>query len=290
MKYGIYYAFWEKEWGGNFTPYVKKVKDLGFDILEVACHSFSREDDQFFKELRQVAEDNGIILTGGYGSEVYHNLSSADESIVNASISNYKDMFRKMDIANIRVLGGGLYSYWPVDYSLPFDKNSDRERSIRNMRKVADIAAEYGITLGMEVLNRFEGYMLNTCKEALHYVEEVDRPNVKIMLDTFHMNIEEDSFAEAIRLAGSRLGHFHVGEANRRPPFEGGRIPWEEIGCALREIGYDGAVVMEPFVRMDGQVGKDIRLWRDISMGSDDSKLDEDARQSVAFLRRVFEP
>ena len=117
MKYGIYYAFWEKEWGGNFTPYVKKVKDLGFDILEVACHSFSREDDQFFKELRQVAEDNGIILTGGYGPEVYHNLSSADESIVNASISNYKDMFRKMDIANIRVLGGGLYSYWPVDYS-----------------------------------------------------------------------------------------------------------------------------------------------------------------------------
>ena len=290
MKHGIYYAYWEQEWAADYKRYVEKGAKLGFDILEIGAAPLPDYSAQEVKELKKCADDNGIQLTAGYGPTFNHNMGSSDPKIREEALEWYKRLFEVMAGLDIHLIGGALYSYWPVDYSLPFDKNSDRERSIRNMRKVADIAAEYGITIGMEVLNRFEGYMLNTCKEALHYVEEVDRPNVKIMLDTFHMNIEEDSFAEAIRLAGSRLGHFHVGEANRRPPFEGGRIPWEEIGCALREIGYDGAVVMEPFVRMDGQVGKDIRLWRDISMGSDDSKLDEDARQSVAFLRRVFEP
>ena len=67
MKYGIYYAYWEKEWGGQFVPYVEKCRRLGFDILEVACGAFHLEEDGFFRELRQAASDNGILLTGGYG-------------------------------------------------------------------------------------------------------------------------------------------------------------------------------------------------------------------------------
>ncbi len=140
----------------------------------------------------------------------------------------------------------------------------------------------------MEVLNRFEGYLLNEAKEGLEYIRAVDRPNVKLMLDTFHMNIEEDSLVEAIRLAGKDLGHFHVGEANRRPPRQG-RMPWKEIGQALKDIGYNGAVVMEPFVTMGGKVGKDIRIWRDISGGATLDQLDADVRQSVQFLRETFD-
>ena len=67
MKYGIYYAYWEKEWGGQFVPYVEKCKRLGFDVLEVACGAFHLEDDRFFRELRAAADANGMILTGGYG-------------------------------------------------------------------------------------------------------------------------------------------------------------------------------------------------------------------------------
>jgi D-psicose/D-tagatose/L-ribulose 3-epimerase len=103
------------------------------------------------------------------------------------------------------------------------------------------------------------------------------------------MNIEEDSIPEAIRMAGKKLGHLHIGEANRRPPHDHGRIPWREIGSALREIGYDGAVVMEPFVRMEGQIGRDIRIWRDMSEGCDDSQLDREVAASLAYLKTVFE-
>ena len=158
---------------------------------------------------------------------------------------------------------------------------------MENVRKVGQIAGECGVDYCLEVLNRFEGYLLNTCAECRRFVEEVDVDAVKIMLDTFHMNIEEDSMVEAILLAGDKLGHFHVGENNRRVPGKGG-FPWYEIGMALRAIGYDKNVVMEPFVKSGGGVGNDIKIWRDLSGGASDAQLDEDAKNSVAYLRYVF--
>jgi D-psicose/D-tagatose/L-ribulose 3-epimerase len=107
------------------------------------------------------------------------------------------------------------------------------------------------------------------------------------MLDTFHMNIEEDSFGQAIRTAGPLLGHFHTGEANRRVPGKG-RLPWREIGDALREIDYRGAVVMEPFVKMGGGIGADIKVFRDLSDNADEAQMDEAARQGLLFSRYVL--
>ena len=130
--------------------------------------------------------------------------------------------------------------------------------------------------------------MINECYECVDYVKAVGKPNVKVMLDTFHMNIEEDSMIDAIHLAGSLLGHFHVGEANRRPPRPGGRIDWAAIGQALKDIDYQGDIVMEPFVTMGGQVGKDISIWRDLSHGASEAELDKDAADSVAYLRSLW--
>lgn len=288
MKYGIYYAYWEKEWGGQFIPYVEKCARLGFDVLEVATGAFYQEQDAFFRELGQAAKDNGMALTGGYGPRPEHNLASKDTAAVEKAFAFYADMFRKMELAGIDRLGGALYSYWPVDFHAPMDKPGDTARSIERMKRLADMAADHGITLNMESLNRFEGYMINECYECVEYVKAVGKPNVKVMLDTFHMNIEEDSIPQAIRLAGDLLGHFHVGEANRRPPRPGGRIDWETIGKTLKEIGYQGDVVMEPFVTMGGQVGKDISIWRDLSHGATEVELDRDAADSVAYLRGLW--
>ena len=288
MKYGIYYAYWEKEWGGDFIPYIPRVKKLGFDILEIALADFPSKSPDYMREMRKTAEAEGIILTGGFGPPPHLDLSSGDPDVVENGFAFWRDTLKKMEIADIHWAGGATYSYWPIDFKKPFDKRADWERSVSNVRKLADIASDHGVTLGMEVLNRFEGYMINDCKEGLAYVDAVDRSNVKLVLDTFHMNIEEDSFGGAIRAAGSKLGHLHVGEGNRRPPFAGGRINWAEIGEALRDIDYTGYVVMEPFERMGGQVGKDISIWRDLSDGATDEELDERAARSVEFLRESW--
>lgn len=223
-----------------------------------------------------------MTLTGGYGPRKEHDLATADNAQAEQTFRFYADMFRKMELAGIDRLGGALYSYWPAHGTPQTDKAADTARSVRRMQRLADLASDHGITLGMEALNRFEGYLINTAQECIDYVRAVDRPNVKVMLDTFHMNIEEDSLTDAIRRSGKLLGHFHVGEANRRCPGPNGRFDWHAIGQALHDVGYTGDVVMEPFVRMGGQVSQDVALWRDLSGGADEEKLDQDAAASFA--------
>lgn len=287
MKYGIYFAYWEKEWNADQKSYISKVKKLGFDILEISCAMLKNISREELVEMRDMARAEGVTLTAGYGPGPSENLASSDEAVVKNAVAFYTDILKKLEILDIHTLGGGIYSYWPVDYTKPIDKEGDWKRSVKNVKTVGKIAQECGVDYCLEVLNRFEGYLLNTCAECRQFVEEVDVPAVKIMLDTFHMNIEEDSMTEAILLAGDRLGHFHVGENNRRLPGKG-NLPWYQIGSALRAIRYDKNVVMEPFVKSGGKVGSDIKIWRDLSMGAATEQLDRDAAASVAFLRNVF--
>ena len=287
MKYGIYYAYWEQQWGGEYLKYVSKVKKLGFDILEISCAGLAEMPAGRIRELAAAASDSGIVLTGGYGPRPGENIASADATVVENAFNFWKRTFDALAGLGIKSVGGGLYSYWPVDFEKPFNKEDDLKRSIANMKKLGGIAAGYNITLGMEALNRFEGYLLNTSAETLAYVKAVGLDNVKVMLDTFHMNIEEDSIIDAIKTAGPFLGHFHIGEANRRPPRAGSHMDWAGIGRTLNEIGYNGSVVMEPFVLQGGQVGKDIKVWRNLAPSSD-AELDEAVRQSVDFVRKTF--
>ena len=289
MQYGIYYAYWERQWGADYLKYVKKVKDLGFDILEISCAGVKDTPKEELEKIAAYAKELGVTLTGGYGPQACENIASTDPAVVENAFAFWKDTFEALKILDIHQVGGGLYSYWPADYSKPIDKEGDWKRSVENMRKLAKIAKEYDITLGMEVLNRHEGYLINTVKECVKYVEEVGMDNVKVMLDTYHMNMEEDDFVEAILTAGDKLGHVHVGENNRKLPGQGHMIPWDKFGEALRKIGYHGTIVMEPFVIHGGQVGQDIRIWRDLKDDCSEANLDREAAESVVFLRGAFE-
>ncbi len=290
MKYGIYYAYWEKEWSADYKKYVDKVASLGFDILEIACGALKDvyTTDEQLSELRKYAEDKGVILTAGHGPLPEENLGSADPEIQKSAVKFFTETLQKLEKLGVKTFGGGLYSYWPVDYSKSIDKKGDLERSIRNMREVAKVAEACDVTMGMEVLNRFEGYLLNTCEEAIAYVDAVGSSHVRVMLDTFHMNIEEDNIGAAIRRAGDKLGHFHMGERNRQVPGKG-TMPWDEIGQALRDINYQGPAVMEPFVVPGGRVGSDIKIWRDVIPDTSEAVLDADAKNSLQFVKHVFE-
>ena len=288
MKYGIYYAYWEKQWGGDYEKYPEKVAKLGFDILEISCAGIADMPDRQIGEINRAAEANGIALGGNYGPRPEEDITSQDPGVVENAFAFWSKTFKVLEKLHIPFVSGALYSYWPVNYSKGVDKAGDRERSVREMKKLAKMASDYGVTLGMEVLNRFEGYILNTAEEAVRYVRDVNEPNVKVMLDTFHMNIEEDSMTGAIYTAGDLLGHLHAGEANRRPPRDGGRFDWRDIGGALRDIGYNGAIVMEPFVMSGGQVGSDIKVWRDLVSDKSDEALDREAAASVKFLRQAI--
>lgn len=287
MKHGIFYAYWEQEWAADYKRYVEKVAKLGFDILEIGAAPLAEYSNQEIKELKQCADDNGIILTAGYGPTFDHNMGISEKSAKEEALEWYKKVFEVLAMLDVHMIGGALYSYWPVDYSKA-DKEEDWKHSVEGIQMLSCAAKPYNINLGMEVLNRFESHILNTAEEGVKFVKEVQADNVKVMLDTFHMNIEEVSMGEAIRCAGKYLGHFHTGECNRMVPGMG-RTPWKEVGDALREIKYEGAAIMEPFVRMGGQVGADIKVWRDISRGADEEKLDQDAKRALEFQRYMLD-
>lgn len=186
--------------------------------------------------MRDLAKDHGIILTAGYGPTADQNLSSPDPNIVKNAKEFFTGLIKQLEKMDIHSIGGGLNSYWPVDYSNPIDKRRDWEIGVHNVREVAKVAQDCGIDYCLECLNRFEGYLLNTAAEGVAFCEEVGLPNVKLLLDTFHMNIEEDSFYDAILRLGSICAGFIRARPTARCPekaeFPGSRsaMRWPKSG------------------------------------------------------------
>jgi D-psicose/D-tagatose/L-ribulose 3-epimerase len=174
------------------------------------------------------------------------------------------------------------------------EKARARDNGLKCLREIIKTAETAGVDYCFEVVNRFEQFILNTSEEAVDFAKEVGSPRAKILLDVYHMNIEEDNIAKAILHAAreGRLGHVHVGESNRRIPGTGDtHIDWNAIGNALVEGGYRGAVVMEPFVLAAAHNAKKICVWRDLSgMGAnvDLARLVRDAETGGAFLRGII--
>jgi D-psicose/D-tagatose/L-ribulose 3-epimerase len=185
------------------------------------------------------------------------------------------------DVLKGAITDAGLSLTYSIGMTADEDKQILTDRAIEGVREAIKAAEDNDVIFCVEVVNRFEQFIMNTAAEGIAFAERVGSPNCKILLDTFHMNIEEDSLGGSILEAGNWLGHFHLGETNRRHPGRG-RIPWPEIFGALRQINYQGAVVMEPFLLPGGEVGRDISVYRDL-LGSAD--LDEEAARSVQFVR-----
>lgn len=234
----------------------------------------------------QVAADLGIEITSNIGPPKDKDIASKDPDVPKAGIEFLTGIMKAMARLDSRVLAGVLYTYWPSEFD-DLDKPAIWAWGVESVKTLGKIAEDLNIDYCLEVVNRFETNILNTSEEGVRFCRDVDCPSVKLLLDTFHMNIEEDNIADALRYGGAYLGHLHVGEGNRKPPGQGS-LPWEEIGQALRDIGYDRGVVMEPFVIMGGKVGEDIKVWRDLSGGAGTEKMDRDIRESLRFLKKHF--
>lgn len=293
MKFGMGYAYWGNTWSCDLKKYecvAKKLSGFGFTMLEVSADHIYHMDEKQLKELDAIGREYGLTLSTNSGPAKPYDLSSPDEAVRKNGLAYLTQVVRNMAVIHSPVLAGAIYSFWPSDF-VESDKEAAWERSIPLIRELGNRAEEFGIDCALEVLNRNETYILTDCAEALEYCRQVGKKNVNLLLDTYHMNIEEDDMCEAVRKAGDMLGHFHVGEANRKLPGMNNTIDWTGLGQALRDIRYEKGVVMEPFLIKGGDVGRDVRVWRDLSGGAsgDEAKLDEYLKTSLAFLKNQFE-
>jgi D-psicose/D-tagatose/L-ribulose 3-epimerase len=277
----MHYGYWTQYWGSEPLQFIKRAQKCGFDILEVNAPKIARMSDAERDVLKGAIADAGISLTYSIGMTADMDLVSEDTATRRKGIAFLQQIARAMKQMGGTVLAGINYSSWPRKLLSGEDKQILTDRAIEGVREAMKAAEDNDVIFCVEVVNRFEQFIMNTAAEGIAFAERVGSPNCKILLDTFHMNIEEDSLGGSIVEAGNWLGHFHLGETNRRPPGRG-RIPWPEIFGALRQINYQGAVVMEPFLLPGGEVGRDISVYRDL-LGSAD--LDEEAARSVQFVR-----
>lgn len=182
------------------------------------------------------------------------------------------------------LFGGPLYAAVGKTRFISEDqKKTERDWCVANLSEAAKFAQEQGIILGLEPLNRFESDMVNTADQALSLIMEVDHPNLKIQLDTFHCNIEEKNIPATIRKIGKDLlCHVQGNESDRGTPGTG-NLDWEGIKSALTDIGYEGAMVIETFGAVSEEIAKATCIWRPLANSSD-----ELAQEGLNFYKELF--
>jgi D-psicose/D-tagatose/L-ribulose 3-epimerase len=153
---------------------------------------------------------------------------------------------------------------------------------VDQLRALADDAANHGVTLCVEPLNRFETSFINLASQAIELVDRVNKPACQIMLDTFHMGIEERSLGEAIRAVGPRLKHVHACENDRGAPGTG-HVPWNDVAQALKDIRYDGPVVIESFTPKVKSIARAAAIWRPLAESPESL-----AFEGGAFLKKLL--
>lgn len=288
-KLGIFVNFWEKNWACDLPKYIRKAGKLGFDVLEFQAQALLDMSKEMMDELKKIAADANVELTYSLGLDAAYDISSADESVRKRGIEYLNRIVERIGYMDGQIISGVSYAGWGCvpRNDLTGNKEPIVQRSIDSMKRIVKKAQDYGVTYCVEVVNRFEGCILNTAEEAVEYVKRVDAPNIGILLDTYHMNIEENSFRDAILTAGDMLKGFHTGDNNRRCPGRG-HIDFDEIFAALAEIGYQGRIVSEPFVVKGGEVGRDIYVWRDLEKAVTEEGLDVEAKYLLAYERNMM--
>lgn len=286
-KLGIFMNFWEKNWDADHKKYIKKAAEIGFDVLEFQAQPLLEMSDDHIRSLRALADDVGIELTYSLGLDRAYDVSSLDETMRKGGVEYLQNIIRKMKVGGGTLLSGVSYAGWGVPDNYLGDKRPYWEQSLKSMREILKVAEECGVTYCVEAVNRFETCLINTAEEALRYVSELDSPNIGVLLDTYHMNIEENNIGDAIRLVGDKLTSFHTGENNRTAPGRG-HLDWDEIFGALSDINYKGRIVSEPFIMEGGEVGRDIHVYRNLIDNPTEARIDEEAAYLLNFEKEML--
>ena len=260
MKFGVNTLIWTANFTDENLPLLPVIKQHGFDGVEVALFNLSN----FAADtIRRGTEANELECT--VCSIIPKGLSLVDEDADTRrrTIALLRDYAKATAEAGSTLLAGPLFT--PVGYLPGHRRTADEwKRAVEGYQSVADTYRTHGVTLAIEPLNRFETYFLNIATDAAALCEEVNHPNIGILFDTFHANIEEKSIADGYRTVAKHLKHVHTCENDRGIPGTG-HVEWTSVFEALAEIRYDGWLTIESFGFALEDISAAAAIWRDIA-------------------------
>jgi D-psicose/D-tagatose/L-ribulose 3-epimerase len=281
-RIGIHSLVWVGAWSPEEAKHaIASSAAAGYDLVELAAlDPWAFDTDLTAGLLGEYDLAAAVSLGLGHDTDV----SSEDPDVVSAGRRLLSQACNLVRDVGGDYLGGVVFSRLGR-YDAPVSERG-RANSVESIQRLADQAAESGITVGLEFCNRYETNVLNTTEQTLVFIEDVGRDNVVAHLDTYHMNIEETSFREPVLAAAraGRLGYVHVGESHRGQ-LGTGSIPWQEFFAALDEVGYGGTITFESFSSavVHPTLSSNLAIWRNLWKDSEDL-----ARGARAFLREQW--
>lgn len=242
MKLGIHAYEWCSTWSNDTLNIIDKVKSLDLDFIEIPLMRLDLFDPLAVKHRLDSLEvtTSTVLLTDSV------DITSFEEVNRKNGVQYLKDCVKASAQAGAKTFSGVIYSkYLKEAKCMPSEQ--EWEFSAASLKEVAKYAADFGVSIGLEPVTRYESYLLNTSEQAVKLTEMIDEQNVFVHLDSYHMNVEEKHFYSAIKAAGSKLAYFHMCE-NDRGIVGTGHVDWDGIFRAFKEIGFDGYLGFEGFV------------------------------------------
>jgi D-psicose/D-tagatose/L-ribulose 3-epimerase len=277
VKLGIHAMAWTAHWNDDSLPLIDRVAGLGLDFIEIPLMDVAEVHPA---PIRTALGAAGIDVVTSTVLGESTDITSPDAAVRAAGLEYLR---RCVDVT--AEMGASQFSgvIYAMHGKRPRERpgRQDWEWSAECLAQVAEHAAGAGITIGLEPVNRYESPLVNTCEQAVELADMIGAPNVKIHLDTYHMNIEEKSWADAVALAGDRLCHFHLCENDRGIPGTG-LVEWEELFAALGKLHYDGYAGLESFVDVSDDMVAGTCVWRDLAPSGDVL-----VAEGTTFLRRL---
>ena len=264
----------------EFSRLAPKVKKMGFDLIEFGIESTSDLD---YGRAAAVVKDNGLAVSVCAAMGPDRDLIHPDAAIRDNGVAYVRHCIEAAETVGAQNVVGPIYSAVGRTWqSTDEERKRDTDLLVDQLEKLSAHAGDHGVTLCVEPLNRFETSFMNLAQQAIEVVDRVGHPACGILLDTFHMNIEERSIGDALRAAGKRVKHVHGCENDRGAPGSG-HVPWNEVRDALKAIDYDGPVVIESFTSKVKTIARAAAIWRSFSPTQD--ALAEDG---LKFLRKLL--
>jgi D-psicose/D-tagatose/L-ribulose 3-epimerase len=272
VRFAVHLFLWTEVFDEAALPLIKKAKEIGYEGVEVPLIHLDPLTPSLLKKAKKELEKNDMGCVGSTGLPLDRDITSSDEATRARGIEYLKRCVEIVSELGSDALTGSLYAAWGKTGKARTEE--EWQNSITALKEVCRYAKNYGVTLAFEPLNRYSTSFLNTAADAIKLVKEIGEPNAKIHLDTYHMNIEEKSFYNAIKEVNGLLYHMQCIENDRGIPGTG-HVDWDGVFKALSEIGYNRWLSIEQ---------TPTAKWRQLATVSSPDIL---ASEGLKFLKRM---
>jgi D-psicose/D-tagatose/L-ribulose 3-epimerase len=261
VKIGMCMFLWTTHVGPQHDALLADIRATGFDGVEIPIFEGSAND---YAQLGRRLDAMGLQRTAvsAIGDPAL-DLISPDPAIRRAAVDRMRWVLDCSAALGADRVSGPLHSVLG-QFSGQGPTADELSRAVDSQQQIGAHAATVGVTVGLEALNRFECYLLNTMADLAAFVRRVDHPNIRAMYDTFHANIEEADPIGALTQNRAEVVHIHLSENDRGVPGRG-NIPWAETFAAIRDIGYNDWLTIEAFGRGLPDLAAATKVWRDFA-------------------------